>query len=51
MPIGNSVRISIAIFSYLDTFPFGVTADYDAVPDLDVLSTASAGARRAGKDE
>jgi hypothetical protein len=37
VPIGNSVRISIAIVSYLDTVSFGVTADYDAVPDMDVL--------------
>jgi len=37
VPIGNSVRISIAILSYLDTVSFGVTADHDAVPDLDVL--------------
>jgi len=37
VPIGASVRISIAILSYLDTVSFGVTADYDSVPDLDVL--------------
>jgi diacylglycerol O-acyltransferase / wax synthase len=37
VPIGNSVRISIAILSYLDTVSFGVTADYDAVPDVDIL--------------
>ena len=37
VPIGNSVRISIAILSYLDTVSFGITADYDAVPDVDVL--------------
>ena len=37
VPIGNSVRISIAILSYLDTVSFGITADYDAVPDMDVL--------------
>ena len=35
--IGDSVRLSVAIFSYLDTFSFGVTADYDAAPDFDVL--------------
>ena len=34
---GNSVRMSIAIFSYLDKFSFGLTADYDAAPDLNVL--------------
>jgi diacylglycerol O-acyltransferase / wax synthase len=37
VPIGNSLRIAVAIFSYLDTVSFGVTADYDSVPDLDVL--------------
>jgi hypothetical protein len=35
--IGDNVRISIAIFSYLDRFSFGITADYGAAPDLDVL--------------
>jgi diacylglycerol O-acyltransferase / wax synthase len=39
VPIGDNVRISIAIFSYLDRFSFGVTADYSAAPDLDVLIT------------
>ncbi len=38
VPIGDNVRISVAIFSYLDRFTFGTTADYDAVPDLDVLA-------------
>jgi hypothetical protein len=37
VPIGDNVRISIAIFSYLDRFSFGITADYNAAPDLDVL--------------
>jgi diacylglycerol O-acyltransferase / wax synthase len=37
VPIGNRLRISVAIFSYLDTFSFGITADYNSVPDLDVL--------------
>jgi hypothetical protein len=27
----------VAIISYLDRFFFGITADYDAVPDLRVL--------------
>jgi WS/DGAT/MGAT family acyltransferase len=38
VPIGDNVRISVAIFSYLDRFSFGITADYDAVPDVDVLA-------------
>ncbi len=38
VPIGNNVRISVAIFSYLERFTFGITADYDAVPDVRVLA-------------
>jgi hypothetical protein len=38
VPIGDNVRISVAIFSYLDRFSFGITADYAAAPDLDVLT-------------
>ena len=38
VPIGDNVRISVAIFSYLERFTFGITADYDAVPDVRVLS-------------
>ena len=37
VPIGNAVRISVAILSYLDTVAFGVTADYDSSADLDVF--------------
>jgi diacylglycerol O-acyltransferase / wax synthase len=37
VPLGDSVRISVAIISYLGRLSFGVTADPDAVPDLDVL--------------
>jgi WS/DGAT/MGAT family acyltransferase len=43
VPIGDNLRISVAIFSYLDTISFGITADYTAVPDLDIL-TAGIGA-------
>ncbi len=41
VPIGDNLRIGVAIFSYLDRLSFGITADYRAVPpeDLDVLST------------
>jgi len=51
VPIGNSVRISVAMFSYLDAVAFGFTADYGFLPDLDVLvngigrSLAELGAR------
>jgi hypothetical protein len=37
VPIFGSVRISIAIFSYLGGLNFGVTGDYDSAPDLEVL--------------
>jgi diacylglycerol O-acyltransferase / wax synthase len=37
VPIGNSVRISVAILSYVDDVAFGVTADYDSSADLDVF--------------
>ena len=37
VPIGNAVRISVAILSYVDSVSFGVTADYDSSPDLDVF--------------
>ena len=38
VPIGDSVRISVAILSYVDTVSFGVTADYDSSADLDVFT-------------
>jgi diacylglycerol O-acyltransferase / wax synthase len=38
VPIGDNVRISVAIFSYLDRFSFGITADYDGAPDVEVLA-------------
>jgi hypothetical protein len=38
VPIGNAVRFSVAILSYVDTMSFGVTADYDAAPDLDTFT-------------
>ncbi len=38
VPIGDNVRISVAIFSYLDRFSFGITADYDAAPDVEILA-------------
>ena len=34
----GSVRIGIAIFSYAGQIGFGVTGDYESVPDLDVLA-------------
>jgi len=43
VPIGNAVRLSVAILSYVDTVSFGVTADADCFADLDVFT---AGIRR-----
>lgn len=37
VPIGDNVRISVAIYSYLDRFAFGITADRSAAPDARVL--------------
>ncbi len=38
VPIAGQIRTGVAIFSYLDTLNFGVTGDYDSMPDLDVLA-------------
>ena len=38
VPIAGGTRCSIGIFSYLNTMTFGINADYDAFPDIDVLS-------------
>jgi len=59
VPIGDNVRIAIAIFSYLGRFSFGITADSSAAPDLDVLARGirrglaelQALASRAGRQE
>jgi diacylglycerol O-acyltransferase len=47
VPIAGGTRISIGIFSYLNSMTFGINADFDAFPDIDVLSE---GIRR-GVDE
>ena len=47
VPIAAGTRVSIGIFSYLDTITFGVNADFDAFPDIDALS----GGIRRGLDE
>ena len=39
VPLGGHVRIGVAIFSYDGACAFGVTGDYDAAPDIDVLCT------------
>ena len=38
VPIAGGTRVSIGIFSYLGTMTFGINADFDAFPDVDVLS-------------
>ncbi len=38
VPIAGGTRCSIGIFSYLDTVTFGINADFDGYPDVDVLS-------------
>ena len=38
VPLGGSVRIGVAIFSYDGGINFGVTGDYDSAPDIDVLA-------------
>lgn len=38
VPIASTVRTGISIFSYGDNLTFGITGDYTANPDLDVLA-------------
>jgi WS/DGAT/MGAT family acyltransferase len=38
VPIAGGTRVSIGIFSYLDTMTFGINADFDSFPDVDVLA-------------
>jgi WS/DGAT/MGAT family acyltransferase len=40
VPLAGQVRIGIAIFSYDGEVNFGITGDYDSVPDIDVLAHA-----------
>ena len=47
VPIAMGFRVSIGIFSYVGTMTFGINADFDTFPDIDVLSH---GIRR-GMDE
>jgi WS/DGAT/MGAT family acyltransferase len=37
VPLGGSMRIGVAIFSYDGQVNFGVTGDFDTAPDIDVL--------------
>jgi WS/DGAT/MGAT family acyltransferase len=47
VPIASGLRISIGIYSYVGDITFGINADFDAIPDVEVL----AGGIRAGIDE
>ncbi|MGW1992637.1 WS/DGAT/MGAT family O-acyltransferase [Embleya sp. NPDC001921] len=47
VPIASTMRISVGIFSYLDRVTFGINADFDAVPDVQVLADGI----RAGFEE
>jgi diacylglycerol O-acyltransferase / wax synthase len=38
VPIAAPARVGVAIFSYVGRFTFGVTADFDTVPDIDVIT-------------
>ena len=38
-PIALHLRTGIAMLSYGDDLVFGITADYDAVPDVDELAS------------
>jgi diacylglycerol O-acyltransferase / wax synthase len=38
VPLGGSVRIGVAIFSYTDQLTFGITGDYRSTRDIDVLA-------------
>jgi diacylglycerol O-acyltransferase len=38
VPIAMRMRVSIGIFSYIGTMTFGINADFDAFPDIDVLA-------------
>jgi hypothetical protein len=37
VPLAGQVRVGVAIFSYDHQVNFGVTGDFDAAPDIDVL--------------
>jgi WS/DGAT/MGAT family acyltransferase len=47
VPLSHGVRTGVAILSYNRKVSFGVTGDWDSVPDIDVL----AGGIEAGMDE
>jgi hypothetical protein len=40
VPLSYGVRVGTAILSYNGNLSFGVTGDFDAAPDVDVLAAA-----------
>ena len=38
MPIATTMRTGVSIFTYCDHVTFGITGDFAASPDLDVLA-------------
>jgi diacylglycerol O-acyltransferase len=38
VPIATTLRTGISIFTYCDNVTFGITGDFAANPDLDVLA-------------
>ena len=39
VPIADRVRIGVAMYSYRGRLVFGITGDYDSVPDIEVLAS------------
>ncbi|RAY13226.1 wax ester/triacylglycerol synthase family O-acyltransferase [Actinomadura craniellae] len=39
VPLAMGIRVAVAVFSYEGTLHFGLTGDFDGMPDLDVLAT------------
>jgi len=37
-PIGDNMKIAVAVFSYLGQLSFGITAESSAAPDVDILT-------------
>lgn len=40
VPIAIRLRIGVAILTYCDSLVFGITADYDSAPEVDLLAEA-----------
>jgi diacylglycerol O-acyltransferase len=47
VPLAGGIRIATAIFSYLGKLNFGISGDFDGMPDLEILAKGI----RAGFDE